>query len=342
MRTRSSPLSRHGTDSPLRLPVVFGVAGLVLLSACGGAGKPASSPPSAGAPNAAAPNAAAPNAGAAKSPLSSNLPLEEQLGLANFGEAPPLQEALVIRDCMKAQGFEYVPVDPAAQKASSGGLTSAQKRKLYGYDISTRYGQPQAASPPDPNATIRAALSAPNQAAYDQALNGTVPSSNAGGGGGGGNGNGNGSFRTVGGCTRQAIRKVYGGAQVFDQLIARLSTEQKQVDNDQRVVLANQAWSQCMTAAGYHYAKPSKIKADLKKRLKVIVGNGHAAPGAPLPPGLPALQHLEMSISRADLACNAQVHLTAITNKVQAEYDATFRQQNSPLLGNVKIPAAKG
>lgn len=248
---------------------------------------------------------------------------------------------------MKAQGFEYVPVDPAAQKASSsGGLTSAQKRALYGYDITTRYGQAKPAAPRDPNAAIRASLSPPNQAAYSQALNGSVPSTNSGGGGagggGGGGGNGGGSFRTVGGCTRQAIQKVYGGAQVFDTLISKLHAEQRQVSNDQRLVLANQTWSQCMAAHGYHYTKPSKIKKDLKKRLKALVGTNPSVPGAPLPAGLPALQQLEMSLSRTDAACNAKVHLTEITNKVQTEYDAAFRQQNAPLLNHVNVPAAKG
>lgn len=333
----TAPRERANHWRTLRVPTAIGLAGVLLLSACGAGAK-------AGRPPAAAKGTAAPNP--TSKALNSNLPLEEQLGLANFGEAPPLQEALVIRDCMKAQGFEYVPVDPAAQKAAStGGLTSAQKRTLYGYGITTRYGQARTPSPPDPNSAIRAALSPANKAAYDQALNGTVPSTNSGGGGGGGGGGGNnggGSFRTVGGCTRQAIQKVYGGGQIFDQLISRLHAEQQQVDNDQRVVKAYQAWSQCMSAAGYHYTKPSKIKKDLKKRLKALVGNAPSAPGSPPPAGLAALQKLEMSLSRTDFACNTKVHLTATLDKVQAEYDAAFRQQNAPLLSRVNIPAAKG
>lgn len=312
--------------------MAVGLVGLLLVSACQGTGAQ---------PVAKAGQTASASAGTAKA-LSSNLPLEEQLGLANFGEAPPLAEALVIRDCMKAQGFEYVPVDPAAQKASSsGGLSSAQKRALYGYDVSTRYGQPKPATPPDPNVTIRNSLSPANQKAYDQALTGTVPSTNSGGGGGG-SGNGGGSFRTVGGCTRQAIQKVYGGAQVFDQLVSQVHAEQQKVDNDQRVVQANQAWSQCMAAAGYHYTKPSKIKKDLKRRLKAVTGGAPSTPGAPAPAGLSALQQLEMAISRADSACNNKVQLTAIKNTVQAEYDAAFRQQNTALLSHVTLPGAKG
>lgn len=314
--------------------LAVGMSTALLAAGCGGGAHPG-----AAAPATATGGPAAKTAGGHLAP---GLPLEQQLGLANFGEAPPLQEALVIRDCMKAQGFDYVPVDPAAQKASSnGGLTSAQKRALYGYGITTRYGQPRPAAPPDPNAAIRSALSPANRVAYDQALNGTAPSTNSGGGGGGGN-NGGGSFRTVGGCTRQAIQKVYGGGQVFDQLVSALHAEQQQVDNDQRVVMANQAWSQCMAAAGYHYTKPSKIKKDLKKKLKALVGNAPATPGAPVPPGLPALQQLEMSISRADSACDAKARLTQTKNQVQSEYDARFRQQNAALLNNVKIPAAQG
>lgn len=284
--------------------------------------------------------------GAAKAPVSTQ-PLEEQLGLANFGEAPPLAEARVIQQCMKAQGFEYVPVDPNAQKAAVGSPSSAQKRKLYGYGISTRYGQPRSPTPPDPNVAIRAALTPANQIAYDQALTGTSASSGGGGGGGGGGGNQGGSYRTVGGCTQQAVRQVYGGAQVFSSLISKLHDLNKRVDNDQRVVKANQAWSLCMQNDGFHYAKPGDIKPDLKKKLKAIVGSTSSttvvspgSSGAPAydPAALAALQRQEMAISRADLACNAKTHLTKIKNAVQAEYEAAFRQQNAPLLAKVTPP----
>lgn len=302
------PARPHGC----RPSTAAGVFVLVALTACGGAATPK----------------------AAKS----TLPLEEQLGLANFGEAPPLQEALVIRDCMKAQGFDYVPVDPAAQNANSGTLSSATRRKLYGYDVSTRFGQPRPSTPPDPNVAIRAALSKPNQVAYDAALVGATATTNSNGG----NNGGGGSFRTVGGCTKKAVQQVYGGAQVVSTLLTKLHTLSSQVDNDQRVVKANQAWSQCMQTAGFHYAKPSKIKKDLKKQLKAIVGSTSNPTATYDHAALAALQQKEMAISSADLSCDSKSQLTKIKNTVQAEYEAAFRQSNAPLLAQVKVPGARG
>lgn len=267
-------------------------------------------------------------------------PLEEQLGLANFGEAPPLAEARIIQQCMQSQGFEYVPVDPTAQKVAVSTLSKADKRKLYGYDITTRYGQPRTPTPPDPNAAIRSALSPANLIAYDQALSGTSASS---GGGGGGGGNQGGSFRTVGGCTQTAIRQVYGGAQVLSTLLTKMHALNQSVTTDQRVVGATQAWSACMQQAGFHYAKPGDIKPDLKKKLKAIVGSSSspttAATSRP-PAALAALQQEEMTISRTDLSCDAKVNLTKTKNTVQAEYEATFRQQNALLLA--KVMPSKG
>ncbi|MHB8669190.1 MAG: hypothetical protein ACYDAD_01295 [Acidimicrobiales bacterium] len=304
-----------------RLRAIVGLSTLMLVAAACGGGRPKTQ--------------------------TATVPLEEQLGLANFGEAPPLQEALVIRDCMKAQGFDYVPVDPAAQNVATGTISEADLRKLYGYDVSTRYGQPPPPTAADPNATIRASLGPADQAAYDRALTGASTDSSGGGGGGGG------SFRTVGGCTKDAIRQVYGGAQVVGTLLGKLHELNQRVDNDQRVVRANQDWSQCMQKAGFRYTKPGKIKKDLKKKLKAIVGSSPtttvASATAPAPPApaydhaaLAALQKEEMSISAADLACNTKVGLKTKKDAVQREYEAAFRQQNAPLLAKVKVPGAKG
>lgn len=273
--------------------------------------------------------------------MASKQTLEEQLGLANFGEAPPLKVALLIRDCMKAQGFEYVPVDPAAQRAAGGAnaLSDAEFQKLYGYGISTLYGHPQP-TVPDPNQTIRDGLSPADRTAYDKALTGGDP-------------NNAGDFSTVGGCTKQATDKVYGGAETLNALVAKLDELAARVDNDQRIVQATQRWSQCMQKAGYQFSRPKDIKPWLSKQLQGIVGAATAPSGEGGPPSTAAgavapsydqaalarLQQEEMSISTADLACRAQ-GLDKVKADVQAEYEAVFRTQNATLLA--KVPATKG
>ena len=61
-----------------------------------------------------------------------------------------------IRDCMKAQGFDYVPVDPFAQRAAVTGaarLSDEDFLKQFGYGISTLWGRGDAQA--DPNERIR-------------------------------------------------------------------------------------------------------------------------------------------------------------------------------------------
>jgi hypothetical protein len=71
--------------------------------------------------------------------------LEDQLGFSESGviERQTRVENL-IRDCMKAQGFDYVPVDPLAQQAALTGkakLTDEEFLEQFGYGISTLFGR---------------------------------------------------------------------------------------------------------------------------------------------------------------------------------------------------------
>src|SRR5919197_4021923 len=71
--------------------------------------------------------------------------IDEQVGLDQEGMLQRQAQAENgIRDCMKAQGFEYVPVDPAAQQAALVGAPGMGKddfEKQYGYGITTLYEQ---------------------------------------------------------------------------------------------------------------------------------------------------------------------------------------------------------
>ena len=86
--------------------------------------------------------------------------LEETLGFSSDGilERQSRVENR-IRDCMKAQGFEYTPVDPFAQQQALTGkarLSEEEFIEQFGYGISTlvrprhRAGGSQRADPPEP------------------------------------------------------------------------------------------------------------------------------------------------------------------------------------------------
>src|SRR5687767_13372470 len=79
--------------------------------------------------------------------------LEDTLGFSREGQME-LQSRVEnqIRDCMKRQGFDYVPVDPFAQQQALTGkarLSDEDFIKEFGYGISTLFGRGTQQS--DPN-----------------------------------------------------------------------------------------------------------------------------------------------------------------------------------------------
>src|SRR5215204_6859754 len=86
--------------------------------------------------------------------------VEDQLGFDQAGiVARQSRVEAAIRDCMRSEGFDYIPVDPLAQRAAvlgSSRLTDEDFQQQYGYGISTLWGRgkPQA----DPNQRIRLGL----------------------------------------------------------------------------------------------------------------------------------------------------------------------------------------
>ena len=112
--------------------------------------------------------------GGDKSSTTAQGDVEDQLGFSQTGivERQSRVEG-VIRDCMKAQGFDYIPVDPVAQRAALTGkahMSDDEFQKQFGYGISTLFGHGTEQS--DPNERIRASLSTADRAAYDRTLYG--------------------------------------------------------------------------------------------------------------------------------------------------------------------------
>jgi hypothetical protein len=265
--------------------------------------------------------------------------LEDQLGFSDEGvvERQTRVEG-IIQDCMKAQGFDYVPVDPLAQRAALTGrarMTDEQFLEQFGYGISTLFGRGGAES--DPNDRIRKSLSPADRAAYDRTLWGENPGltfaeaidSDA--------------ATELGGCTKKATEAVFGGAAVLAKVQGRFDELEERITQDQRMVRAVEKWSTCMADEGYQYDEPEEIDTDLIKRFKAIVGAG-AQPGATAPPArgasydraaLAALQREEVKIANADLACEKR-HITPVELEVRPQYEETFRKQNRRLLDQVR------
>jgi hypothetical protein len=308
---------------PLALIVVLGAA--LALGACGGSDESAPQPASQSAAKAKRPNG----------------PVEDQLGFDQEGiMARQSRVEAAIRDCMKAEGFDYVPIDPIAQRAAllgSGRLTDQDFIEQFGYGISTLWGRGNVQA--DPNQRLRAGLPPADRRAYDRTLWGentgatfteAVDSGN---------------FTKLGGCTRKATEAVFGGAQVLTQLQRKLDQLDERILEDQRMVRALEHWASCMADAGFHYEDPDEIDSDLFRRMEKIVGplpgqfaTGPAPGQKPQPydhQALATLRQEEVRLARADHACELK-RITPVENVVRPQYEARFREQNQNLIGQVK------
>jgi hypothetical protein len=267
--------------------------------------------------------------------------VEDQLGFDQSGSmARQSRVEGAIRDCMKAEGFDYVPVDPVAQRAAllgSGRLSDQDFIDQFGYGISTLWGRGGAQA--DPNARTRGALGPADRRAYDRALWGENRGATFT------DAVDRGDFTKLGGCTRKATEAVFGGAQVLTQIQGKLDSLDERILADQRMVRAIEKWSACMADAGFRYEEPEDIDSDLFDRMEKLVGPvpGQYATG-PAPGetarsydrnALRQLQRDEVAIARADYRCELK-DITPVENVVRPEYEADFRRQNASLLGQIK------
>ena len=267
--------------------------------------------------------------------------VEDQLGFDQAGIiARQSRVETAIRDCMRAEGFEYFPVDPLAQRAAvlgSSRLSEEEFLQQFGYGISTLWGRGRAV--PDPNERLRLAMAPADRRAYDRVLWGENPGATFTAA------VDSGDFAELGGCTRKATEAVFGGAQVLTQLQGKLDALEERVLQDQRMVRAIERWSKCMAEAGYQYEEPEAIDSDLFERMEKIVGplpgqfaTGPAAGEKPQPYNrakLTDLQHEEVAIARTDFRCERE-HITPVEEKVTPQYSDDFLRENEELISRVK------
>jgi hypothetical protein len=265
--------------------------------------------------------------------------LEDRIGFSQDGiiERQSRVEGS-IQACMKAQGFDYIPVDPFAQRAALTGkarISDEEFIKEFGYGITTFFGKGNEQS--DPNDGIRKSLSAADRAAYDRALFGDSPGLTFA------EAADTDATNELGGCTRQATDQVFGGTAVLASLQRKLDELDERVLEDQRMVKAIEKWAACMSEQGYQYEDPEEIDADLLKRFESIVGVGVTA-GATVPPdagtsydkaALAELQREEVKVAQTDDACEKK-EITPVEVPVRQQYEAEFQEQNKQLLDRLK------
>jgi len=323
-------LPRDSRRTATRSAVALALLGAALLvAACGGGDS--------GGGGAAAATPAATSGSSSQSGAS----VEDQLGFDEAGIlARQSRVEAAIAQCMKNEGFDYVPIDPFAQRAAlvgSSRLSDQDFLKQFGYGISTLWGRgnPQT----DPNERLRATLGPADRRAYDRALWGDNKGATFG------EAVDNGQFDRLGGCTLKATQAVFGGAQVLTQLQGKLDDLDDRINEDRRMTKAIAKWSDCMAQAGYRYEDPDEIDADLFRRTERIVGpvpgqfaTGPAAGEKPRPfdhEALAKLQREEVAIAVRDNACEVK-EITPVESVVRPEYEARFRERNRGLITQIR------
>jgi hypothetical protein len=301
--------------------VVAALVGAVLLAGCGG--------------DENSPSSTVPQGGGS---------LEAQLGFSATGTPEARDQVETdIAGCMKAQGFEYIPVDPVARQAALTGKSNLRDEdftKQFGYGIATLYGRGNDQS--DPNARIRKNLSRADQRAYDNALTGGKPEQTYF------RAADTGDFSQLGGCTKKAADKLFGSSELLTTLQQALDDLDQAVLQDQRIVHAQEAWRQCVRdKTGQTFENSEGVELEIQKRLAAIVGplpSGESAPGefanrTPERPidraALARLKQLEVQFAVTDTACEEK-HLAPVEEVVTKEKEKEFRDQNAELLRRVK------
>ncbi len=321
-----------------RQPIVLALAAGLVVVACGGSSKPTSTAPAAtgaasGAATKVAPGGTATQATPGTTATQANAggaagAQGNGSGGAEFGLTDTEVARRVdlvetsIAACMKAAGFEYVPVDYATARAAMDatgkppGMKADEFRTKFGYGISTLAAAGASLATTGlgaQNVKTRAALAPADRVAYERTLFGDnrsqtfVVALNAE------------DFSQTGGCTRAAVSKVFTKNELGGGFVNLQNAQGARVDSDPRVIAAYRDWSTCMRQAGFSYGDKVAVETDLTSRLDAIIRGGD--PKALPPSGqaaLTALQAQELAIAAADHTC-AVKYVDAVTTKVETE-----------------------
>ncbi len=109
-------------------------------------------------------------------------------------------------------------------------------------------------------------------------------------------------FSETGGCTREAVSKVFTKAQLKGTYV---NPKDVLVENDPRIIEAQNNWTKCMRAAGYDYEDDQDvIIEDFEERLAELVGDDDPASlTGTRAEELRKLQQEEIAVSLVDLDC---------------------------------------
>jgi hypothetical protein len=278
------------------------------VAACGSGGTPAAIPSSGSA-------AGSPSASLSGTPL----PGIREFGLSDQEFTDKVEQTQsLIASCMREAGFEYVPVDVntiiAAQQRvrTEPGFTRRTYKEKWGLAVTTRNDDPVRDTGLGPNLAIMKALPQTDQEAYLQTLLGdesyhtdfawTLDEED---------------FSATAGCTRTAVEQVFTKVQQDGSYV---NPKDLLLNADKRIVAAEEAWSKCMSTAGYEYTRDQdEIIDEYTERLELITqGEDPATLTGTRATALKKLQQDEIAVSLADLDCQLK-HTDKVFEQVEIE-----------------------
>ena len=218
-------------------------------------------------------------------------------------------EALISK-CMRAQGFEYIAVDPItiragmnADKTYPGITTEGEFVHKFGLGMSTLYtGLPpqedaeyksQRIGLGEKNVQIYKNLSPADRVAYNRALLGDRPDKTFA------FAFEREDFEGCGGCTMRAIEQVFAPEQLKTTYF---SPHKVALNNDPRMRAALAKFAEGMRKAGFTYQHPDHVGRDIRARLAALTNGGKLRVSDMTPTQLAALKELQEHEIRAEIA----------------------------------------
>lgn len=182
-----------------------------------------------------------------------------------------------VAECMRAEGFEYTPQDPAAFMGASPfdddlPYDSREWAEKYGFGMSTTAelegGAFAPTTPPtDPNQAYVESLSETERAAYERALYGDMvdfdPSATPD------------TMVTMpppSGCDGKARTETDVSSAFYTEFNDELEELYRAMENDPDIVAAQTTWSSCMAEEGYTYAGIDEMYQEASEKMNELYG----------------------------------------------------------------------
>ncbi|WP_020077364.1 hypothetical protein [Cryocola sp. 340MFSha3.1] len=266
-----------------------------------------------------------------KSPLFAILgPLSGPTGDDGRRELERKVENLIAK-CMTDQGFEYTPTDnSAAAPAEDDGESRESEDWISKNGYGITLGEKDGAAA-DPNEDYVASLSDTQQAAYYEALHGSVAETEEGAT------NASKPFDPkTAGCWNTAYREANGGKgdfwedKKYAQLLESMSELTTKAEKQPAVKAATATWASCMADAGFSTMKKKSDALELASQkhgdlYNATDGEVNSAESVdPSKADLAKFREWEIDIALADFRCDKKSDLTQVALKAQFELEEKF------------------